>query len=255
MKDDILIAKIRKRHNLPDSADVRVKSVAADIKAKDDDSYKFSATITRDMLDRDREVVIPDGVDTSEFDKSGAVFWNHNYDMPVAIPTGIKKRQGAIDSTATFMKRPSGHQGEWFPDFARAFVTQGAELGKAVGVSIGFIPTEMRDPSDKDRQRFGDEVINIISKSKLLEWSIAPVQSNPGAVVTAVGKGLLSTSAAKAMFDVEVANAETKRKKVYVIIEDAKSYKPLPVPRKAAPTADILVHRAIIKAKGGLYHE
>ena len=249
-KQDILIATIRKRHNLPDSADVRVKSVAAEMKAESEGGYNFTATITKDILDRDREVVIPDGADTSEFDTSGNVFWNHDYDKPIALPTGLKKGKGLIESSATFLKRPADYVGEWLADYARALVKQANDLGRAIGVSVGFIPMDMRDPNDRDRKQYGDSVANIITRWKLLEWSIAPVQSNPGAVVTAVGKGLLTKSAAQAMFGVDVKEAP-KKKKVYVYVSQGAA----PKMAKRGPSVGMLVKRALIKAKGGLYHE
>jgi hypothetical protein len=258
-----IIDQMRKRHELDDDATVVVKQGPASFKADSDgDNFSFEAVITAEVLDRDREVVISDGVDTSDFDKSGAVFWNHDYDKPVAHPLGLSKSKGQLAARARFLRRPEGHQGEFLPDFARAFVNQGLELGKMPGVSIGFIPIEMRQPTKKDHERFGDTVENVISKSKLLEFSIAPVQSNPDAVVTAVSKGALSASAAKSMFGVDMpekqADVDTdpivkpKPKKVIVILNQA----PAKAKKRKRVTAEQIrkeVRNAIRRQCGQLY--
>lgn len=204
---------IAERHGIGDQAadDIRVRSYPTVFKGDDADPLRFTATITANVLDRDNEVVVPDGGDFSEFSKSGAIFWNHNYDMPVAFPQGkIAKSADGLHSSAKFMERPADYQGEFFPDFARAFVNQGAAAGQSVGVSIGFIPTKMREPSSKEKDQYGSRITNIISRWKLLEWSIAPVQSNPSAVVTAVGKGQMLPEVASKMFGVDVGTDDSR---------------------------------------------
>lgn len=186
-----IIAVIRKRHSLPDSADVRIKVLPMQAVPDPQHTGRFKAVINTDDIDRDSEVVLPQGMDATEFEKSGAIFWAHNYNLPVAKPYGKMVRQTkGWEAGAEFAKRPDDYKGEFFPDFAKAMVSQGIVRG----VSIGFIPTEVRNPTKKDIEVYGDGVKRIISKWRLLEWSIAPVQSNPNAFVTeAIAKGFALT--------------------------------------------------------------
>lgn len=193
MSVDTIKSAMRVKFKLPENADVRLMASCVTIKAMDDDPYKFTARITTDSVDRQDEVVIPEGGNLTEFYNSGALFWNHQYDQPVGFPNKAKKAvrtENAIECGGVFMKRPPDFEGEFFPDFARAFITQAQAAGVAPGVSIGFIPLESRRPTKLDVQKYGDRVQVVHSKWKLLEFSIAPVQANQDAVVTVVGKQL-----------------------------------------------------------------
>ncbi len=181
-------------------SEVHVISTSLTVKALESDPYKFTARITTDAMDRQDEVVIPGGGMFGEFLQSGAIFWNHQYDEPVGYPDKQKqivKGENFVEAGGIFMKRPSNYQGEFFPDFVREFVTQGMEAGINPGVSIGFIPVETRKPSKADIQKYGAQIQLVHSKWKLLEFSIAPVQANQEAVITAIGKGLIRRDLAK----------------------------------------------------------
>lgn len=203
MKPEEIKSAIRARHKLDAGADVRLFATSITISHPDEaDPYKFTARITTDSLDRQDEVVIPQGGDLSEFAKSGILSWNHDYSTPIGFPNKsakISRSEGAIELGCTFMKRPDDYQGQFFPDYARAFVTQARAAGIMPGVSIGFLPLETRSPTKSDFARWGKSLQAVHSKWKLLELAIAPVQANQDAVVTAVGKGLIQRATAKAV--------------------------------------------------------
>ena len=203
-------AAIRKRHGLKDGDNVGMTVMPADVAVDKSDPYLFTATITKRVLDRDGEVVLPAGGQFSEFDASGAIFWNHDYALPVASPVGrLARDNDSITAKARFMERAEGTQGEFLPDYARSFVASQAKVGKAAGVSIGFIVLEERKPTAKDKEEFGPDVRNVITKWKMLEWSIAPVQANQDSYVTAVGKSI-GGAACKALFGVDVPEDQLK---------------------------------------------
>ena len=246
---------IRERHG--SAASIKMATVSAAIKADDDGkaTRQFTARITSEQMDRDREVLIAEGMDATEFKKSPTIFWNHWYDQPIGKSLSIEKTDGAWLSKAQIAARPADFQGEFFPDFVWAMLSQ----GMISGVSVGFEPTEERRPSDQDKKRFGDTVANIISKWKLLEWSIAPLQSNVGAVVTAVQKGVLSRDAvALALPGVELPEAT---KKTIVISSRPQAAKMIVVPAPAIPVrpkrtaAEIgqAVARELKRRRGALY--
>jgi len=260
METNLVIAGIKKRHRLDEDAEVKLKQVAAEVDSEID-PFAFTAKITTDSVDRDKEVLLPLGMDPSEFNVSGSVFWNHNYDRPIAIPGALKRSDKGWLAKANFLKRPKDFSGEFFPDFVRAFVTQSKELGKRVGISVGFIPIEQRQPSKRDKEMFGESVRNVISKWKLLEWSVAPVQSNADAFVTAVGKGLIPRGVAVKEFGIPagvlpqtqmVNDPELLRSKAYVAFCDPKGFRNPAVSVRSASESE-LVRFEMARQSGKIY--
>lgn len=163
------------------------------------DPHWFKARITTDALDRDGEVMIPQGMIGTEFEKNGTIFWNHNYDLPIAAALGkLVRGDREWVSEGRFAERPSDYVGEFYPDYVRALVSQRIVRG----VSVGFIPIESRKPTEKDFEIYGRGVKRVHSKWKMLEWSFAPIQSNVEAMVLdAIKKGYLSPAGALDLFD------------------------------------------------------
>jgi hypothetical protein len=231
----------------------------AEVTADKGDPMLFTARITKRVLDRDGEVVLPSGGQFADFDKSGAIYWNHDYDRPVAVPVGkLAKTDEHIEAKARFIARVEGQQGDFLPDYARAFVKAMGEAGRSAGVSIGFVPLEERQPTEKDVKEYGEHVRNVITKWKLLEWSIAPVQANQDAYVTAVGKSI-GDKACKALFgrtpklvimEPDPPKSAPKPVKRHVIIIEPPKAK-----RKAAPRVDVAreVRLSLARQKGLLY--
>lgn len=161
----------------------------------------FVARITSAALDRDNEVLIPEGMISTDYEKNPVVFWNHDHDRPIGKATNLKRDAEGWTAKATLAKRPENHEGEWFPDTVLSLLQQGV----IKGVSVGFMPTESRKPTPKDVEKFGDAVTRVFSKWKLLEFSVAPLQANQDALVTAVSKSLVSRETASKLFpDVEI---------------------------------------------------
>lgn len=148
----------------------------------------FVADITTDALDRDGEIVVPGGCNSKEYEQNPIVLWNHERNLPVGQCVSFKRLDTHIRAATMFARRPDDYVGEFFPDFARAMVEQRIVRG----VSIGFVPIEGggRHPTKADREKYGDGVRWIHSKWKLVEFSLAPLQANPEALIMAVGKGL-----------------------------------------------------------------
>jgi HK97 family phage prohead protease len=218
------------------------KHLAAQVKMESD-GHSFTAVISSDSLDRQQEVLLPDGCDVSEFMKTGTLFWNHCYDMPIGKATSVKRRGNELVSEARFATRPDDYEGDFFPDYVAALVRQGV----VKGVSVGFAPVETRMPTQKDLSRYGQDVRRVISKWKLYEWSVAPLQANVDAVIESVGKGLLSRSMTLKHFadnqDVITAlNAPPARKRIVFDLGG-----------NGNADTDIEVRRAVAKARGAMY--
>ncbi len=166
------------------------KRFVADLGVKLEDR-SVVASISSISVDRDGDVLIPQGCDATDFLKSPTVFFNHDYNLPIGKCTTIKRSQTQLQATTVFAKRPENHAGDWLPDTLLSLFQQGV----IHGFSVGFAPIEGRKPTAKDKQLFGDHVSHVHSKWKLLEYSVAPLPANQDALALAVSKGLVSAEA------------------------------------------------------------
>jgi len=203
----------------------------------------FTATITAETLDRDGEVLIPSGMNSREFDSNPVLFWNHDYAKPVGRATGLRRRERDIIGDFMFAKRPDGYMGEFFPEVAAALVGQGIVRG----VSIGYVaePNGTRRATDIDKKKYGDSVHTVYSRWKLLEISLAPLQSNPDALITAVKKGIVTPIAVKQFFGIEVP----KRTVVTVELPRAGSTRAEDAPIDVGA----IVRREVARRRGAIY--
>ena len=147
------------------------------------------AYITTDRVDEEGEVVVPEGIDFSRFKKTGTVFYNHDYAAPCGVCTSIKHTDRGIMAVTQFPERPVGYEGKWLPDEVFAMFASDPPIVKAF--SIGFAYTQVRQPTKKDFDRYGrDDIKRIVSKSRMLEYSVAPLPMNEDAIAVQVTKQL-----------------------------------------------------------------
>jgi len=167
----------------------KAAKVDPDLEARTEVSF-----VTMDSIDRDKEVVLPKGMDWKQWRKNPVVTWAHNYkELPVGRGLWAKKgekngNRGFLAKTE-YIGKPEGHEGEWFADSVWHYVKEGYLPGK----SIGFIPLEVRAPKEdeiKNRPEMA-EVNRVISKSMIIEYAVCPVQSNPDALIDTVSKGIV----------------------------------------------------------------
>ena len=162
-------------------------NLSADIPAR-----SMVAWITTNTVDEEGESILSSGIQTTRFLKGGGVcFWNHNYDDPVGVTEWLEVKDNGIVASTKFPERPEGHKGEWRPDAVLSLVA----AGLCRGVSIGFSYIETREPTAKDKQQFkstGNELLRVVSKSRLLEYSLAPLPMNEDALVVAARRGFIN---------------------------------------------------------------
>ena len=117
---------------------------------------RIRAKLNTDSVDRDGEVLIPQGMNAKDYMNNPVLFYNHEYDNPVGKVTNIKREERAVVGDLEFAKRPEGYQGEFFPEFVEALVKQGI----IKGVSVGFVPEEngARAATKADRSKFGGKI-------------------------------------------------------------------------------------------------
>ena len=145
------------------ASDESQKAIKATQEASED-SGRFKMLITSGSVDRDNEVIMPDGVETESYMKNPVVLLFHRLDM---LPIGV---------TESLTKTEQGWvaEGRFAPADANPIAQQVRklyDLGIMRASSVGFM-VKMRDRANP----------NIISKSELYEWSFVPVPSNRDAL-------------------------------------------------------------------------
>ncbi len=146
---------------------------------KFDDKEKSSVDyITTRAVDRDGEIVEPDGIVLTDYMKTPVVLYCHKYHdgLPIGRCAWIKSDAKGLIAKTIYANHKEA-------DDLYNYRKDGFPMAK----SIGFVPleTENLDPkkSGGAHRRY--------PKSILLEYSDVPVPSNPDAVEIAINKGIL----------------------------------------------------------------
>jgi hypothetical protein len=226
-----------------------------------DGERAIKAAISTGVMDADKEVLIPQGCDATEFEKNPVVYLNHNYyELPVGKCVGMDRKGNKIIAKTVLAERPEDYpeEKEWVPDTLLSLFQQ-----KIIrGFSVGFTTIESRMPSQKDYENYGGELRKVYSKWKLFEYSVAPLMANPDALAMAVSKGFKETAATKAIFG-DANHVHSMDKVIHGIPsapEGSKSVKPTPhrvyfIPKSSAtsPTVEQIANEAVQKARGRIY--
>lgn len=157
------------------------------------------AVITTDTIDRDREIVVPSGIDTKAYMGNAVVLYQHNgWSTPVGKCLWIKRTPDGrgLLAKVQFWKSPEAQ--DLYDLYATGFMS---------AFSIGFrtlegsppTPEEVRADPTKADCRF------IHRKTELLEFSCVTIPCNPDAVV--VEKSLRSPTMQRLVAEVRAAKA------------------------------------------------
>ena len=100
------------------------------------DDYTSTGPVTTLDIDRDRDVLMPGGIDWTEYDKNSVVLHMHNYrELPIGKCTELIRTKAGWDGKTTyFVNEAKDSQG--FKNWE--YRKNGFPLGR----SIGFMPTE-----------------------------------------------------------------------------------------------------------------
>lgn len=141
--------------------DITYKTYQVQTRQVGDDPLTYEAVISTGAVDRDGEIVMPEGVDIANYLRNPVVLFAHRYhEPPVAKAEAVWREDNAIVARFRFPD-------EGTYDFADT-VRRLWSSGFLNAVSVGFIP----------RERDG----NVITKWELLEFSIVPVPANQEAL-------------------------------------------------------------------------
>jgi HK97 family phage prohead protease len=144
----------------------------------DEEERTVTAVISTDVVDRDKEVLIPKGVDFNSYEKNPVVLWAHSYsDPPIGRALWIKSGRKGITAKLKFAVTEKAE--EVYQLFKGKFLK---------AFSVGFIPTKSHEPKPEDIKKRPEwaEAQRIIDEWELLEFSAVPVPANPEALTIAV---------------------------------------------------------------------
>lgn len=127
-----------------------------------------SAVITTNAIDRQGEIVEPDGIDLANYLANPIVLYGHCYSGLESIPVG---RATSLEIVHEGDRKSLKAQWQWQADDVTPLISavrKSWERGFLNTVSIGFMPGEYDG--------------NTIKTSQLLEFSVVPVPANPQAL-------------------------------------------------------------------------
>ena len=195
----------------------------AEFKIQDDEEQTIVGMSSTRFMDRDNEIVVPGGVDLTQFEKAPVKLWNHQWsELPIGKVTHIRATSKGLLTKAVIGGT----------EFANE-VFSAVKFGSLKTSSIGFIPTlilrngspefnKMVDKLTKSWEEFNskiaDQLVNIIAKSVLLEDSLTPVPANIDATLIAVSDkqlGIRAKSLSAMGFEVEIAETPEDLEQIY----------------------------------------
>lgn len=187
---------------------IRKSYMASDMTVMDGERAVV-AKICVPVVDRDGEVVMPQGCVSIDFEKNPVVFYAHSYQVagmeslpPVARCASLKRGNDWLLTKTIFAARPDNHPpaAEWLPDTLFSLYQQGV----LNGFSVGFNPIASRAATKGDKELYGPDCKRVYSKWNMLEYSVAPIPCNQDALVLAVSKGIITAERIKTMFGVDL---------------------------------------------------
>lgn len=235
-------------------------------KESTDEDNTAIAAISTDAIDRDKEVMLPKGVDFENFNKNPVVLWAHDYSgTPVGKAQWVKQGRKYIKA-----------KWEWAETEKAKEIKQLWDGGFLNAISVGFIISKSHEPTPDEIKKNPDwaEVSSVIDEWELLEFSIVPVPANPEALAgikelgisdaTIKELGVKSEEEATVIY-AEKNTGDTNNEDVEIVVKDETKEKPIivvphkivvvPVRIKVKPVynLNVVVDEEIKKVKGIMY--
>lgn len=144
------------------------------------------SVITTDALDRDGDVINPEGINLDHFRDNPIALFMHQWDNAVGRIEWIKPTDNGLKAKFIYPPKPKDYEGEWKPDLIWGMIQAGILKGK----SISYIEIESHPPTTEEIQTRPEleKCRKIVDKCLLLEVSVVTIPSNPEALIAEVGK-------------------------------------------------------------------
>jgi hypothetical protein len=150
--------------------------------------------ISEESPDRMNEVVLARGMNDSQYKLNPIVTLQHTYGLPPVGRSLWRKvvKDGdlkGVKAKTQYPGKPDGWEGTWPADVAFALVQADLLRGK----SIGFLPTRVHVPEEKEIARNGWQKVGlVIDEWILLEYACTYLPAQQNAVVEAVSKSTVT---------------------------------------------------------------
>lgn len=187
MKSSLKLGNIRAHlhgqfSELADDTVILRKQMSSDVNLVDGEEMTWTAMISSPMVDRDGEIVLPMGVDTTDYEKNPVVLFAHNHNsMPVAKCIGLQKTKAGLIAKMVAAPTEMGKD-----------VWNCVRNGFLKANSIGFVGVEYMPAGTKEFTKcITDNGLNakgcerIWSKIMLMENSLVPLPANPESLAIA----------------------------------------------------------------------
>ncbi len=146
-------------------------------------------------IDRGKDIVNPRGMDSTEFEKSRTVFYNHNYDRPIAKNLWVKRTEEGVKVKTQFSETP-------FANDIYTLHTEDIIKTWSIGFDVPRTKGRWSDPVEGAITMDAGTGIRTINKWILLEYSSAPLAMNPNALDLAKNiKSYLKTDELKSVIE------------------------------------------------------
>lgn len=145
------------------------KNIGGEVKAVGERQVRVIASTA--TVDREGDVVVPEGIDLTEYLKNPVVLRQHNHNHPVAECADVAVRNGRLEALVQFP--PEGTSG--MADETYRLVKSGV----LSAVSIGFLPGEWEFMEPGIGGWRGRKYLSC----ELIEFSFVAVPANPDALV------------------------------------------------------------------------
>ena len=152
--------------------------------------------ISTKAVDRDGDIVVPNGAILDHYRKNPVVLFGHNYnDLPIGKSLWIKKDEKGLISKTQYAKHQKAED-----------IFQYRSDGFPMAKSIGFIPLSVVEEADFDgldlkalelTKEDLKGASRVYPEWLMLEYSDVPVPSNPEALQLAISKGVITMEEAK----------------------------------------------------------
>lgn len=136
---------------------------------KADNGILSVAVASDSSVDRDGDIVDPNGIDTGNFEKNPVLLYGHDYrSEPIGKVLNLVKESNRLMFSAQFAVDISERAKQIFQLYEQKFLN---------AFSIGFIPRKWEDTQNAD-----GSTVRTFTESELLEISAVPVPANPNAI-------------------------------------------------------------------------
>jgi len=153
---------------------VRTEVVVKDVNP-DTGMHDIGFVISTASIDREGDIIVPDGWDLENYKQNPVVLWAHDYHTPpIGKAIDVSVKDGVLVATDRFTPEDINPFG--------AMIYRMVKGGFLKATSVGFKPVEWTYNEDHRGYDF--------ARSELLEHSVVPVPANPEALVMASAAGI-----------------------------------------------------------------